>query len=439
MQNVNNNNNQSASVAASVAASGSSASPAASEGGRAAHRAPLTNGNHEPLWTASHNRVAQPFPASEPCSRVQSPSSTPTPPPSSLSRRCSPLQQSPSVPAATKPPPPWTARGAGAASCSPLGLTLELARPSSAGCGCLSPRILSPPPIGVSAASWANSVAAPQPRSARCASSSPSTSENGPALPPPRRSGASSPAWSWSEAPRPPAGLSHSWGDGSTRSSWNGGGPLGSWFQGSSPSGLNAPAGPQSSVPPKEPEPQELLSTGGGTIEPDRLSTSSSSPPLASWRLTAPPPGPAPSQGQVNWGDPDRDPEEGTCRSQLICAYVGRPLHQQSISPPLFSCHPQPQVQIDLTMAPTPSAPPPSPPQSSGQSSASKQRHQRSSYATTVNLQIGGSGRIKSFSTAQVSLTQTLQGGASAGGAGHTLRRVSINGLSHLPSSLPHS
>ncbi|CAG02110.1 unnamed protein product [Tetraodon nigroviridis] len=90
-----------------------------------------------------------------------------------------------------------------------------------------------------------------------------------------------------------------------------------------------------------------------------------------------------------------------------------------------------PEQPIDLTMAP--SAPPPSPP---GQSPPSRQRSQRSSYATTVNLQIGGSGRIKSFSTAQVSLTQTLQGGASVGGAGP--RRVSVNGLSHPPSSLPH-
>lgn len=415
MQNVNNNNNnQSVSVASPSANSRASvgvASVVVGDGGRAA---PLTNGNHHPLCSPSHNRVAQPFPASEPCSRVQSPSS----PPGSLSRRCSPLPQSYAAATATKPPAPWTARGAGAASWNPLGLSLEPARSSSAGSGCLSPRILSPPPIGVSAASWANNVVAPQPRNATCASSSPSTSfssplcsptlENGPSLPPacvpfpPRRSGASSPALSWSCPPR----RSSSCGPAEA--------PPSSWGEGRGP--LDAPAGPQASFLWKEPEPQELFSKGGGTIDPDGLFT--------------PPPGPAP------WGDPD--PEEGTCRSQLICAYVGRPLPQQSVSPPLFSFHPQPQVQIDLTMAPSPSAPPPSPPLSSGQSSPSRQQNQRSSYATTVNLQIGGSGRIKSFSTAQVSLTQTLQGGASVGGAGQTLRRVSINGLSHLPSSLPH-
>lgn len=421
MQNVNNNNNLVTSVASPSANSQASMSVVAGDGGRVA---PLTNGIHDPLCSPSHNRVAQPFPASEPCSRVQSPCS----PTGSFSRRCSPLPQSHAATTATKPPAPWTGRGAGAASWNPLEPTLELARSSSAGSGCVSPRILSPPPIGVSAASWANNVAAPQPRNARCASSSPSpsfssplfslTPDNGPSLPPayvafpPRRSGASSPALSWSCPHRRssscgPAEAPPSWGEGR--------GPLGA---------------------PKEPEVQELFSKRGGTVDPDGLFTSSSSSPLASWGQATPPPGPA------AWRDPD--PEEGTCRSQLICAYIGRPLPHQSVSPPLFPFHPQAQVQIDLTAAPSPSAPPPSPPLSSGQSSPSRQRNQRnqrnqrSSYATTVNLQIGGSGRIKSFSTAQVSLTQTLQGGASGGGAGQTLRRVSVNGLSHLPSSLSH-
>lgn len=528
--NANSNNNNSTLAAMScgvnrgVSNGGCSASP---------QKAPLANGTtnatvmqqtHDPLWSGSHNRVARPFSASEPSSRVQSPSPSPTS--ASFTRLCSPPpQHNYSSPMANKPPHPRSTRVGGTSSHNPLGLTLELPRASSASSAlgqsslCLSPRILSPPLIGVSVNVWTNNVAVPQPRNPRYAPSSPSPSfasslgsptlehasfptSSSLSLRSSRASSPSAPQMSQTlrrsfsstlaDTPSSPArsnssGLRRSWTESSRRSLGFSGTGRGSFDQhescptsprsgwssyGSSPSCLSPRAGLQSPLSPSRltpgsgslggqhftsvpwPDVRELSSKYNGT---DSLDASASSTIIAS--------SPASSDPQTDWGDPEL--EEGNCRSQLICAYVARPSHDQNHStscillsssgmtspPPVPHQHhnyqsqvqPQSQVQIATMTPPMPSVPSPLPTSSSPlpftHTSPTKQGNQKTSYATTVNLKIAGSGRITSFSTAQVSLTQTLQGGVGAGaggpGPGQVTRRVSINGLSHLPSPLP--
>ncbi|XP_027136068.1 mucin-12 isoform X2 [Larimichthys crocea] len=518
-QNTNNNNNSS--INRAISNGGWSVSP---------QKAPLANGSanatimqqtHDPLWLGSHNRVARPFSASEPSSRVQSPS--PSPSPASFTRLCSPPppQHNYSSPMANKPPHPRSTRVGSASHHNPLGLTLELPRMAfGQSSSCLSPRILSPPPIGVSVNVLTNNVATPQPRNPRYASSSPSpsfssslgspTMENATfptfssTLMSQHSSRASSPSASQTtlrrsvssslaDTPPSPArsntsGLRRSWADSSRRSLGGFGGsgrgsfdqhescptsPRSGWSSyGSSPSCLSPRAGLQSPLSPGRltpgkgthggqhftsvpwPDVRELSSKYNGT---DSLDTSATSTAFLS--------SPVPPNSQTEWRDPEL--EEGNCRSQLICAYVARPSSEQNLStscmvlsssdmtsPPLapyqqhnfqFQLKPQPQVQVATTTSPTPSIPstltPCASPLPFAHSSPTKQGNQKTSYATTVNLQIAGSGRITSFSTAQVSLTQTLQGGAGAGGPGQgqVTRRVSINGLSHLPSPLPQN
>ncbi|XP_056230946.1 mucin-17-like [Seriola aureovittata] len=546
-QNANNNNNNNFSLAGlpTVVSSGSNISScsingAVNNGGWSGspQKTPLANGStnatvmqqtHDPLWLGSHNRVARPFSASEPNSRVQSP--TPSPTPASFARLCSPPPQHKfSTPMANKPPHPPSTRAGGASFHNPLGLTLELPRASSASSAlvqsssCLSPRILSPPPIGVSVNVWTNNVATPQPRNPRLASSSPlspffstsgsatfptssstsvqlhSSRASSPSRPCPpavqtlHRSFSSnladrppSPAWS------NPSGLRCSWAESSHRSlcfSGSGRGsfdqqesyptsPLSGWSScNTSQSCLSPRPGLQSSLsasrltPTKGtlggqhftsvpwPDVRELSNKYNGADCLDTIGTSTiiaTSPSLSSLSqsfLSSP----APSDSQTEWGDPEL--EEGSCRSQLICAYVAHPFHEQNLpsclalsssgttSPPNnypSEVKPHPQAQTTTRTSPVPPVPFPVPSNSSPlpfvHSSPTKPGNQKTSYATTVNLQIAGSGRITSFSTAQVSLTQTLQGGAGAGGPGqgHMVRRVSINGLSHLPPPLPQN
>ncbi|XP_062274493.1 mucin-5AC-like [Scomber scombrus] len=546
--NNNNNNNNTAAIRNAANITVCSINGAVSNGGWSVsqQRAPLANGStnatveqqtHDPLWSGSHNRVARPFSASEPSSRVQSPSPSPTP--ASFTRLCSPPpQHNYSSPMANKPPHPRSTRVGGVSSHNPLGLTLELPRASSASSSCLSPRILSPPPIGVSVNVWTNNVAAPQPRNPRLTSSSPSrsfsSSLGSPTLEnatfpmsstsyaPLHSSRSSSPSASWlpvsqttsqtlrrsfssNLADRPPSparsnpsGLRRSWAESSRRSLGFSGSARGSFDQqesgltsprsgwssyGSSPSCLSPRAGLQSPVSPGRltpgkgsvggqhftsvpwPDVRELSSKYNGSDILDASATSdivtySPSPlsPLSHTLVSSP----TPSDCQAEWGDPEL--EEGSCRSQLICAYVSRPSHEQQLpsaclvlsssritSPPPapyqqpnYQVKPQPQVQHATAASPVPSVSSPLP-SSSSPLPSTKLGNQKTSYATTVNLQIAGSGRITSFSTAQVSLTQTLQGGAGAGGGGGgsgqvpMARRVSINGLSHLPSPLPQN
>ncbi|XP_026082041.1 putative uncharacterized protein DDB_G0277255 [Carassius auratus] len=112
---------------------------------------------HDPQRATLHNRVACPFPFSEPSSRVQSPSVSPY----FLTQICSP----PPAPnhsshLVAKPPNPRIPRQGG--FFTPL--SLEISRSTSA-CSLSpseSPRITSPPPIGIPANLWG--VANPQPR-----------------------------------------------------------------------------------------------------------------------------------------------------------------------------------------------------------------------------------------------------------------------------------
>uniref|UniRef100_A0A3B4UR03 Pleckstrin homology domain containing, family G (with RhoGef domain) member 2 n=1 Tax=Seriola dumerili TaxID=41447 RepID=A0A3B4UR03_SERDU len=395
----------------------------------------LMQQTHDPLWLGSHNRVARPFSASEPNSRVQSP--TPSPTPASFARLCSPPPQHKfSTPMANKPPHPLSTRAGDASSHNPLGLTLELPRASSASSAlvqsssCLSPRILSPPPIGVSVNVWTNNVATPQPRNPRLSSSSPlspffSTSvplhscrASSPSRPCPpavqtlHRSFSSnladrppSPAWS------NPSRLRCSWAESSHRSLCFSGSGRGSFNQQesypTSPlSGWSSYNTSQSCLSPR-PRLQSSLSASRLTPRKGTLGGQHfTSVPWPDVRELSNKYNGADCldtiDSQTEWGDPEL--EEGSCRSQLICAYVAHPFREQNLP----SCLPG---------------------------------NQKTSYATTVNLQIAGSGRITSFSTAQVSLTQTLQGGAGAGGPGQgqMVRRVSINGLSHLPPPLPQN
>lgn len=556
-QNANNNNNNNISLAGIIANSnisniGSCSSSGAVRNGDwsvSQQKAPLANGSthvalmqqtNDPVWPGSHNRVARPFSASEPSSRVQSPSPSPTP--ASFTRLCSPPpQHNYSSPMANKPPNPRSIRLGSASSQNPLGLTLELPRTSSASVAfaqsssCLSPRILSPPPIGVSVNVWTNNVAAPQPRNPRFASSSPSplissslgsqTFENAsyPSTSVPLHSSSVSslfrscpPAFQTTSqtlqrsfssnlADRPPSparsnssGVRRSWAESSRRSLGCSGSSRGSFDQqescptsprsgwssySSSPSCLSPRAGLQSPLLPSRltpgkgtlggqhftsvpwPDVRELSNKYNGTDGLDTSATSAASTIIASTPSPLPSlshsgiSSPAPSDSRTEWGDSEL--EDGNCRSQLICAYIPRPSCEQNLSssclvlsstpPPAPYQHqtyqsqvkPQPQVQIAPKTSPVPSIHSPlvssSSPLPFANSSPTKPGNQKTSYATTVNLRIAGSGRITSFSTAQVSLTQTLQGGVGGLTQGHVTRRVSINGLSHLPFHLPTS
>lgn len=530
-QNANNNNNN------NVSNSGNSSVNSALTNGNclvSPRKVPPANGSsnttpmlqsHDPLRVGSHNRVARPFSASEPSSRVQSPSPSPSPSPASFGRLGSPPpQHNYSSPMANKPPHPRSARVGGTSSHNPLGLTLEMPRASSASSSssCLSPRILSPPPIGVSVNVWTNNVAAPQPRNPRLTSSSPScpfSSIVSPTLEtvsfptsssvPLHSSTVASPSlasqttpqnlrrsFSSNLAERPPSparsnpsGLRRSWVENSQRSlGFSGRGsfdhqeyslasPRSGWSSPSSPrAGLQSPLSPGRLTPGKSAlgmqhfsnmpctDIQDLsnkykgpdMSATATVITSSPFPRSSPSPTF----LSSPASISSPLGTQTEWGDPEL--EEGSCRSQLICAYVARPSSVQSLSssclarspsgmmspPPVPYQHQshqsqdrlQPQVQNSTTKPPISLTQSPSP-LPFAHSTSTKPGSQKTSYATTVNLQIAGSGRITSLSTAQVSLTQTLQAGGGAGAAGgpgqeQVVRRVSINGLSHLP---PHS
>lgn len=540
-QNANNNNNLSSGVSTGANSSSCGIKGAVSNGGWSGspQKIPLANGctratvmqqSQDPLRSGSHNRVARPFSASEPNSRVQSPTLSPTR--TSFSRLCSPPPQHKfSSPFANKPPNPRTTRAGGASSHNPLGLTLELPRASSTSSAsmqsssCLSPHILSPPPIGVSVNVWTHSVAAPQPRIPRVASSSPSSpysttlgstpfassSSASVSLHSSRASSPSGPcptaaqthhrSFSFNLSDRSPSprsnagGLRRSWAESSHSSLGFSGivrgsfdkyescptSPRSGWSSNiTSPSCFSPQGGLQS------PLSSSRLTTGKGSLGgqhftsvpwpdvrelsnkykgADHINLSGSSTVIAS----SPSPfsslsqpflsSPGSSESQTDWGDPEL--EEGSCRSELICAYVAHPFQEQNLSSSClalsssgttstptnypFQVKPQPQVQINTRSLPVPPIHSPVPSNSSPlpflHSSPTKPGNQKTSYATTVNLQIAGSGRITSFSTAQVSLTQTLQGGPGGGGPGpgQMVRRVSINGLSHIPAPLPQN
>ncbi|XP_010892139.2 uncharacterized protein plekhg2 isoform X1 [Esox lucius] len=386
----------------------------------------------EPLWSGSthtHNRVARPFSASEPSSRVQSPS------PSPFSRICSPPPVLNQPSPLTDQPKPRSTRANGPRPFNHLGLSLEFPKASSAcSSGITSPRITSPPPIGVPVSVWG--VPAPQPRNAKVTSPSPSvaspTWRDGfspdPSIqrsfnstpPPPSRfspcsltisqslrstKGGSLPFFNLVERPPSPVrnGM-RSWGESGGHSSIGVEqetgmmSPRGGTFSyNGSPSCLSPGALSPVRLAPGEsthggqhftsiawPDVQELLTKYDSTEVADQ-----SAPASPSWPK------------DELWGDPDL--REDSCRTHLICAYVPRASPVTGMSVPIQYTH-----------------------RSKPEDASSTQPAKgtiKTSYATTVNLQIAGSGRITSFSNAQVSLTQTL----APVGDSQGIRRVSIN------------
>lgn len=480
-QNFNNNNSSRDCVTNGSVNSGNKASAcssgafvSASCGPSSPQKTLVTNGNHDHLWSGSHNRVARPFSASEPNSRVQSPSRSPNP--ASGSPLYSPPPPNHHSSMASKPPHPRSAQVACRNSHNPLGLTLEIPKASSFSLICPSPQILSPPPIGVSVNVWTHHVAAPQPRNPRQASNSPEwtsvlTRENtavfsleGSRTSSPSSCSDANPTVSFSlqrslsasladtHFLSNNAGLRSCWQDKCQRPfSFSGEGqgsfdqhescstsPRSEWsLHSSSPSCLSPRAGLEfppisSSRPPSGnsshcgqhfssdlPEISSKYNGTDGGESSAKMASSSSLSALPQATQT-------PSDCQTQWEEPTLP--QDSCRTQLICAYVARPSQEPNNRT-------KPQVQR-TTASPSPSACSTFSP-SSSPLPFSKQKNHKSSYATTINLQIAGSGKITSFSTAQVSLTQTLQGGAAAPGQGPEIRRVSVNGLSLLPPAVP--
>ncbi|XP_019723319.1 uncharacterized protein LOC109514554 isoform X2 [Hippocampus comes] len=440
------------------------------------------------LSFGSHNRMARPFSASEPNSRVQSPSPAVSPP--SITRlRSPPLLQSSSSAMANERPRPRCSGPGGASSHNPLGLTLNIPEASAASLPTgpassrASPQVLSPPAIGVSV--WTCNVTAPRPRNPQFISPSRSVStcsgqtsleKATSALPHGSRAGSpqghalqrslSSP----SDTCQIPAQSE----PGDPRDSWSGSSPrcLGfdrqesglasprsGWSScGGSATCLSPRAGLQSPVSPGRFTPRrsdfggehfsgepwldgQLLCNNcnahGGFYTSGTSTAIPSTSPLTSLAQS-----PCSSMA-VDWEDPELG--QGSCRSQLICAYIGRPPPEANFASSRLVRSPPPAARRQIYRAHVQSPPQAtdvgasaSSPATFARSSPSKVPQQKPSYATTVNLQIAGSGRITSFSTAHVSVSQTPPGRPGRGEI-HSARRVSINGLSPVPSPLPQN
>ncbi|XP_077397859.1 uncharacterized protein plekhg2 [Festucalex cinctus] len=445
------------------------------------------------LSFGSHNRIARPFSASEPNSRVQSPSTAVSPP--SFTRLCSPPPQHNSVSAmVNKPPHPRCSRTRGASSHNPLGLTLKIPDASSTSLttGPAAPQILSPPAIGVSL--WTCNVTTPQPRNPQfisppCSCSSCSGLQNANFSTPTSVLLRSSEAGSPHGHPNKPLILQRSLSnlsDTSTspvqreacepHSSWaershgftdtfdqreSGlASPTSRWssFGGSSSclsprGGLQSPASPRRFTPGRSDSGLEHLSSdpsldgqllGSNYHGRDGFHASGTSTGITSTYPLTSLSQSLHSPMAANYGDPQLEQE--SCRSQLICAYLSRPPSEPDFASSSYVVRSSPpaahrqiyQAQLQSPPQATHVRASVSSPATFACPSPSKVSNQRTSYATTVNLQIAGSGRITSFSTAHVSVSQTPADGA-ANGEIHNTRRVSMNGLSHVSSVLPHN
>ncbi|XP_026138243.1 uncharacterized protein LOC113115141 isoform X2 [Carassius auratus] len=366
---------------------------------------------HDPQRNTLHNRVARPFPSSEPSSRVQSPSICPSP----VTRICSP-PPAPinSVHLVTKPPNPRAPRQGG--FFTPL--SLEISRSTSA-CSlspCESPRITSPPPIGIPTSVWG--FANPQPRNPSLTTAySPTkveanSTQRGTRIISPTPMGMSSCSATNSQSQRrlrgaslpfvalgdrPPSPTRHE------RRSWA---ERGRWSVGSE-LGLISPHGGSYSGSPSSISP--------GPLSPVRLTTETttlSGKPFTSitWpdvhdMLTKHNTEPSTETVVLSCTETEQDDievAESTCRSTLICPYVAPA---------------NPNLRESPIQGPTEGKTEESIPNQGSKTTL------KNSYATTVNLQIAGNGRIASFSNAQVSLTQTLSPVADS----QSRRRVSIN------------
>ncbi|XP_051522366.1 uncharacterized protein LOC127422650 [Myxocyprinus asiaticus] len=370
---------------------------------------------YETQRTTLHNRVAWPFPSSEPSSRVQSPS--PSICPSPVTQICSPSPaQNHTNNLIMKPPNPRTPRQGGAGSFTPL--SLELSRSTSA-CSlspCGSPRITSPPPISIPSSLWG--FANPQPRNPSLTNvSSPTKAEasftpRGTRIISPiptgmlscsttisqsqrRQRGSSLPFVTLGDRPPSPARYERrSWAENRR------------WSLGSE-SGLTSPhggsCGSPSSISPGPLSPVKLA--------PGRTSHSGKHFTTIAWPdvhdlLTKYNTEPNTQTDTFSCTKAEQDEmqlAETTCRSTLICPYVAQADSGYETETPI-QC-PKEDNRADNVPNQGPKA------------------TLKTSYATTVNLQIAGSGRITSFSNAQVSLTQTLAPVTD----NQNRRRVSIN------------
>ncbi|XP_016144197.1 uncharacterized protein [Sinocyclocheilus grahami] len=363
---------------------------------------------HDPQRTTLHNRVARPFPSSEPSSCVQSPSICPSP----VTQICSP----PPAPnhsshLVTKPPNPRTPRQG--SFFTPLSLEISRSTSASSLSPCESPRITSPPPIGIPANVWG--VANPQPRNPSITNaSSPTkveTNSRGPRIISPTPMGMSSCSATSSQSQRRLRGTSLSFvalGDrppSPTRHERRSWAESGRWSVGSE-LGLISPHGGSYSGSPSSISP--------GPLSPVRLTTertshsgkhfSSIAWPDVHDMLTKYKTEPNTESDALSCTETEKDDieiSESTCRSTLICPYVAPA--NPNMSP--IQCPTEGKTEDSVP--------------NQGSKTTLK-----TSYATTVNLQIAGSGRIASFSNAQVSLTQTLSPVADS----QSRRRVSISG-----------
>ncbi|XP_065136053.1 uncharacterized protein [Paramisgurnus dabryanus] len=355
-----------------------------------------------------HNRVARPFPSSEPSSRVQSPSS--------ITGICSPPPtQSHTIHLVTKPPNPRTPRQGGAGFFTPL--CLELSRSSSV-CSlspCGSPRITSPPPIGIPTSVLG--LANPQPNNPSLTNPSSPTKAESSSIPrgiriiSPIPSGPSSCSATVPQNQRWLRGTSLPLGGDRTpsparpeRRSWA---ESGRWSVGSE-SELTSPrgglySGSPSSVSPGPMSP--VRSTPERTSHGVKHFTSIAWPEVHELltKYSTEPHAETDTMPYTNAEQDNISLEETTCRSTLICPYVAQ------TSP---DCERDTPIQFTKENKLEDNVP------SQGSKTTLK-----TSYATTVNLQIAGSGRIASFSNAQVSLTQTLTPVTD----NQNRRRVSIN------------
>lgn len=411
--NSNNNNNNGL---CGNAWTSSHKKPSASSSLSQMYRAPHS---HDPHRGTTHNRIARPFLSSEPNSRVQSPS--PSHSPSLITRICSPpLVQSSASPLITKPPNPRTSRQGGTSPFTPLSLELSQTNSSCFLSPCTSPRVTSPPPIGIPTNIWC--IVSPQPRNPLITPSSPTKSE---------------------------------------ASSTSRGSRITSPLLGSSPCSLffsqNQKRPKGSSLPfenlsdPLRNEHRAFAENRQWTVDAVDAESHPTSPHLRSCNGSpvCVSPGPqAPNwwtagkttdagKHQANFncpevhelptiyntednsqynilplsscpetGQEDSDQGKATCQSSLICAYVAQATPVPEKDTHLQCSDDGKQVDnVPIQGMKTPL---------------------KTSYATTVNLQIAGSGRIASFSNAQVSLTQTLAPVTESQG----MRRVSINGCS---------
>lgn len=373
--------------------------------------------SHDPHRGTSHNRIARPFPSSEPNSRVQSPS--PSHSPSLITRICSPpFVQSSAGPLITKPPNPRTPRQGGASPFTPLSLELSQTPSSCFLSPCTSPRVTSPPPIGIPTNIWC--IVSPQPRNPLVTPFSPTRAE---ASSTPRDSRITSPVSGSS-----PCSLFLSQNQGRPR--------------GSSLPFENLTGSPSSLF---RNEHRSFAENGQWAVDVESHPTSpqmrscNGSPMCVSPRPQSPIRGTArkttdagkhltnfnwpevhelpsvyntedrsqcnllPSSSCPETGQEDSELGKATCRNSLICAYVAHatPVPEKDTQ----IQHSDDGKQVDNVPI------------------KETKTTLKTSYATTVNLQIAGSGRIASFSNAQVSLTQTLAPVIESQGT----RRVSIN------------